>query len=170
MKKFIEWFVLIIVFSAPFVLWAGLRIYNNVVFEVNCEGHIKRASDANTIEIADKELQLAIDYLDKNKITEGFTSVIYQAPADDVGFLYQNLKSSVEELNKVKPEATQLERTNVLMKLRETLLDHGEHGDKVTLPDAIEVFPNNKVYFWTGWITGIWIVVGVIFGIMKANE
>lgn len=113
-------FVFGILLCLPAVLWGGLRIYNGVVFDIHCEGHLKRAADANTIEMASKELVDAIKYLEDNKMTEGYTSVLWKTPAADVGFFYQNLKSSLEELKKVTPETAQLERTNVLMKLRET--------------------------------------------------
>lgn len=170
MKKVFDYFVLCVVFFAPFCLIGGLRFYNEIIFSIHCEGHLKRAADANTIEIAKKELQTAIDYLEKNKITDGFTSVIYQSPNDDIGFFYNNLKSSIEELDKVTTDTTQLERTNVLMKLRETLLDHKDSGDKVTLPDAIQVFPNNKTYFWGGIGLLIWAIIGFVAILVKLQD
>lgn len=148
-----------ILLCIPAVLWFGLRIYNNVVFGIHCEGHLKRAADANTVDMASKELADAIKYLEDNKMTEGYTSVLWNTPSQDVGFWYQNLKASHEELGKITPTTTQFERTNVLMKLRETLLDHAEKGDSVTAPSGISVFPNNAAYFWTGWLV---LFLGVI--------
>jgi ribosome recycling factor len=139
----------------PFCVWAGLRIYNGIVYDIHCGGHLKRAADANTVDMAKKELAEVLKYLEDNKMTEGYTSVLWKTPSEDVGFWYQNLKSAKEELDKVTPETTQLERTNVLMKLRETLLDHGEKGDSVTAPGGISVFPSNTPYFIFGWLTGL---------------
>jgi len=147
-----SYFVFAFVFVLPLIIWSGLRIYNGVIFDIHCEGHLKRAADANTVDMASKELDDAIKYLEDNKMTEGYTSVLWRTPDQDVGFWYQNLKSSREELSKVTPTTTQLEKVNVLMKLRETLLDHGEKGDSVTSPSGISVFPNNAAYFWTGWL------------------
>ena len=170
MKKVFELVVLFLMFFVPIVVWGVCRTYNSINFSIKCSDYIKRAADANTIEIASKELGTAVKYLEDNRITEGFTSVIYQSPEDDIGFLYNNLKSSLEELNKVTSETSQLEKTNILMKLRETLLDHRQHGDSVTRPDGISCFPNNKLYFWVGILSAIWAVIGVIALSVKANS
>lgn len=155
-----------ILLCIPAVVWCSLSIYNGVVFGIHCEGHLKRAADANTVDMASKELADAIKYLEDNKMTEGYTSVLWNTPSADVGFFYQNLKSSLEELKKVTPETAQLERTNVLMKLRETLLDHGDSGDSVTCPSGISVFPNNAAYFWTGWLVLILGGIGFVLAIV----
>lgn len=146
----------------PAVFWIGCVVYNNIVFDIHCGGHIKRAADANTVKMAEDELNIAIKYLDENHITSGYTAVIYNTPDTDVGFWYNNLKSSREELGKVTEETSQLERTNVLMKLRETLLD----GNHVTMPNGIGAFPHNALYFWSGWIV---LIMG-IYGLIKTTE
>jgi hypothetical protein len=151
-----------VVLCLPAVFWTGIRIYNAVVFNIHCTGHLKLASDANTVEMAQKELAIAIKYLEDHNMTEGYTSVLWKTPSEDVGFWYQNLKAAHAELGKVNSETTQLERTNVLMKLRETLLDHGKNGDTVTAPDGISVFPNNTGVFVSGWIVFIMAGIGVI--------
>ncbi len=56
----------------------------------------------------------------------------------------RNLKASVEEL-KTLNSTSALEKTNVLMKLRETLLDSGEKT-KVTVPPGLVVYPNNTLW------------------------
>lgn len=160
------WFLLAVLFCVPTVFWVGTRIVKGVVFDINCEGHLKRAADANTVEMAAQELDLALKYLEQNNMTSGYTAVLWNSPDTDVGFFYNNLKSSRDELNKVTSETTQLERTNVLMKLRETLLDHGDHGDHVTLPDGISVFPHTVFWFWSGWFVVFLLVIGIIFGII----
>lgn len=130
----------------PLLVLSGARIVKMVIFNRDCGDHIKRASDANTVEMATDEMRTVIRYLEDNKMTEGYTSMLYNTPDEDVGYWYKNLKSSLEELEKVKPETTQLERSNILLKLRETLLDHGDRGDTVTVPSGISVFPNNIFY------------------------
>lgn len=59
------------------------------------------------------------------------------------------MTSAYKELCDLPTDATPLEKTNVLMKLRETLLDSGGEGDVVTLPDGISVYPYNKAYAYT---------------------
>ena len=159
-----------LVLFLPALIWLGLRIYNSVVYDIHCGGYLKRAADANTVDMDNKELAEALKYLEYNKMTEGYTSVLWKTPSEDVGFWYQNLKSSKEELEKVKPETTQLERTNVLMKLRETLLDHGENGDSVTAPAGISVFPNNTSYFVFGWLSLLVGFGGALLILVGFNE
>jgi len=156
MRRFIGFLLCI-----PFLCWAGVRIYRDITFGINCEGHLKRAADSNTIELAIQEMSIAVSYLEKEDITGGYTSILYKTPDADVGFWYSNLKSSLDELEKVKPEATQLERSNILLKLRETLLDHESSGDSVTVPGGISVFPNNSGFCLFSVITGIVGLVGL---------
>lgn len=141
-----------------FMAWCGVRTYKNIVFGIRCEGHMKRAADANTIELATQEMETVVNYLEKEGMTSGYTSILYRTPNEDLGFLYQNMKMSLEELKKVGPETTQLEKSNILMKLRETLIDAGEHGLKVTVPAGIAVFPNNTAY-------AVWGLVGLLLAI-----
>jgi len=124
----------------------GFRIQKGIVFDQNVSGILKRAADANTIDLAKQELGKAITYLEKNNLTSGHTSILWETPDEDIGFWYQNLKASHTELENLK-SVSALERTNVLMKLRETLLDTGEKT-KVTVPEGLPVYPNNK--FWAG--------------------
>ena len=110
----------------------------------NLTGYLKRAADANNIELAASQLQTSIDYIEKNKLTTGYTSVLYKTPDEDLGFWYNNLKASKAELDKTINSST-LEKTNLLLKLRETLLDEGEKGSHITYPKGIDIFPNNKL-------------------------
>lgn len=122
----------------------GLRISKGIVFKQNVSGYLKRAADANTIDLANVELTKVIDYLEANELTSGYTSVMWQTPDEDISFWYQNLKASQEELTNLNSDSA-LERTNVLMKLRETLLDTGEKT-KVTIPKGLAVYPNNLLW------------------------
>lgn len=143
------WVACLVFSSIIFLTWVTTIIVFTVQFERNCEGRLKRAADANTVELASQELNSALGYLESNKLTTGYTSILYTTPDEDIEYWYQNLKKASEELSKVGPEATQLEKTNVLMKLRETLLDQGETGVSVTVPPGISKYPYNTLF-------GIW--------------
>jgi len=145
-----------------FVGWSGLRVYKSIIFNIEVGGHLKRAADANTIELAKEEMEIVVSYLEKSGMKSGYTSVLYNTPNEDVGFWYKNLKSALEELKKITPEFTQLEKSNVLIKLRETLLDSGEKGLHVTMPPGISISPNNSGYAFFGWISALLGVVGII--------
>ncbi|MDO8469687.1 MAG: hypothetical protein Q7S84_01525 [bacterium] len=144
-----------VIFCLILALFVGLRTYNGIVFDIHCGDRLKRAADANTIELAIEEVAAALSYAEQEGMTEGYTSVLYRTPDEDVGFWYRNLSLSLAELKKVDDTTTQLERTNILMKLRETILDKGDTSESVTLPSGISIFPNNVAYMWFG-------VVGLI--------
>ncbi|HMQ01708.1 MAG TPA: hypothetical protein PKD79_01410 [Candidatus Doudnabacteria bacterium] len=132
-----------------FIGWVVTRTVASIQYDRGCGGHLKRAADANTIDLAVLELEIAVKYLEANNMTSGYTSIIYQTPDEDVGFFYSNLKASLEELKGISPEATPLERSNILMKLRETLLDNGERATVTTKPPGISIFPHNtKLFIW----------------------
>ena len=153
----------------PLAIVLGYYAFVHIQFNRNCGGHLKRAGDANTVALAMQELQIAIDYLDANKITEGYTSVVYRTPDEDVGFWYTNLKASLGELKAVSPGASQYERSNVLMKLRETLLDSGASGVEITMPSGISVFPHNRAAMW--WcIFGIGLAIGGFVTLKSAYD
>jgi hypothetical protein len=151
-----------VLFVLSFLVWIGLRVIVSIEFNHECGGHLKRAADASTIEMAKTELETSLKYLEANNLTKGYTSVIYNTPNEDIRFWYQNLKASFTELEKVSPEASQLEKTNILMKLRETLLDTSENGVKVTIPQGIAIFPFNMLFAGFGLITSVLCVIGVI--------
>lgn len=119
------------------------RITKNVSMNQNCTGYLKRAADANTVETAKEQLQKSIQYLESNNLTKGYTSVLWQTPDEDIEFWYKNLKASESELMKVDSTTSSMEKTNLLMKLRETLLDN---GDKLTVPNGLSRYPNNGMW------------------------
>lgn len=132
MKKTIAYLLIIVA-----VTIFGFRVSKKIDFKQNVSGYLKRASNANTIDLAEQELTRSIKYLEDNKMTTGYTSILYKTPDEDVDFWFRNLKASQHELQTLNSSSA-LEKTNVLMKLRETLQD---------TPKGISVFPNNRL--WT---------------------
>lgn len=156
MKKFLGALMI-----ATFVAWLSFRGVANIQFGRSCEGHLKRAADANTIELAVSELETAVSYMEDHQMTRGYTSILYTTPSEDIGFWHRNVMSALEELKRIVPESTSpLERSNVLMKLRETLLDQGDKSVKVTSPDGIDVYPHNVLVCILGWITALLALAG----------
>ncbi|MCR4274784.1 MAG: hypothetical protein NUW02_01915 [Candidatus Campbellbacteria bacterium] len=138
----------------------------NIMFDRNCEGYLKRAADSNTIGLAEKNLEKALQYIEAEEMTTGYSSVLWRTPDQDVGFWYENLKASLAELKRVDPNASQLEQSNVLMKLRETLLDEGQ-SVSVTSPSHIAIFPSQRLVIFGGVIMLICTIFG---GLMWASE
>jgi len=146
------------IWSIICLIFIAMMIIKNIDFSINCKQYLKRAADANSVELALVNLNIAIKYLEDNNLTNGVVSIFLRQPKNDIGFWYNNLVSCRNELDKVNLETTALEKTNILMKLRETLLDVKETGSYVTHPGDIAVYPHNKLFFWVIFICIINIV------------
>ena len=157
-------FVLILAACVVF----GFRISKNIEFKQNVKGYLKRAADASTVQLANEEISKAINYLEVNDMTTGYTSVLYKTPDEDIDFWFRNLKASQHELQALKSESA-LEKTNVLIKLRETLLDTGEKT-KVTVPKALHLYPNNKVWAWLKALAVLCLFWGIILIAMPFDK
>ena len=153
--------ILAVIVSA---LWLAAMVWFiclRVEFNQNCTGYLKQAADANTIELAIDRLDKAIEYAESKNWTDGYTSVLWKTEDENIGFWYKNLKASRVELEKAL-FSTQMEQTNVLMKLRETLTDNSENGTYITYPDGLWKYPNNMEFAIFAWFIhllfiGIWI-------------
>jgi hypothetical protein len=149
--------IIFIICALSVLSWGVTRVVAYVKYGINVGGHLKRAADSNTPQMAVEELDKAIKAIEERKWTEGYTSVLYRGPSDDMGFWYRNLVASRDELNTLTEESTPLERSNMLMKLRETLLDDTSEGTEVTAPGGISVAPHNKA-------VAFWPVISIIIG------
>lgn len=162
MKQFTIIFLTLLMLAS-----AGAVIYKHIDFNQNCSGRLERAANANTVELAVKELDAAIQYAEDNGYTTGYTSVIYKTPDEDVEYWYNNLCASRQELINLSDSTSTLEKTNTLMKLRETLTDTGENGTRVIYPDGLQFYPHNFLWGIVRWF--IWIALLVICGLIKIN-
>ena len=131
-----------------FLGWAGFRGVASINFKRHCGGYLKNAADASSVEQAEKRLAVAVAYIEKHKLNWGHTSVLWNTPDEDVEFWAKNLTNALEELKSLSENSTSLERSNMLMKLRETIMDDTGQGISVTVPKGISVFPNNTGLFW----------------------
>ena len=142
-----------------FLAWGGARIINEIQFDRGIGGYLKQAADANTVELAKERLITAVEEAKRRGYTSGFTSILYTTPDEDVGFWFNNLSVSLKELNEVRPDASLLERSNVLLKLRQTLLDHTQSGEKITAPGGITIFPSNGLFL-------LWALLSIVLGVV----
>lgn len=165
------WIVVGILLMLPFLGWMSARIYNEIIFDREIGGRLKRAADANSIELAKQELTAALEKMEVRHMTEGYTSILWTTPDEDIGFWYKNIKTCLRQINELSPMATQGEQDLVLLKLRQTLLDHGgKDGEYVTKPSGIAVFPYNTgfaVWLWLGSILGLIGCVVVVIPFMN---
>lgn len=135
-----------ILLTISWIVVCVVIIIKSIQFDQNCGGNLKRAADANTVEMAKRELYTALDYIERNNLMTGYTSAIYKTPDEDLGFWYNNIKTAYQELDSLPVNSEPLQKSNMLMKLRETLIDHGDSGDEITVPNGVSRYPNNLAY------------------------
>jgi hypothetical protein len=133
-------------------------------------GHLKRAADANSVELAKQELEVVVKYLDEHNIKTGYTSVFWTTPDEDVGFWYTNITTCLNQLKALPEHATQGEKDMVLMKLRQTLLDHKGGHETVTEPSGIHLFPSNGAFAGVFAVTLMVALCGCCFFLYALSE
>lgn len=156
-------FLCIVCIIAPIIVY-GVGIVNAIQMDANCISYFEMAADANSVELAEKHLSSGIKYLEENDLTKGNTKIFISKPTTDIGLWYENLKSAqaqLQELNAME-NLTELEESNALMKLRETLLNS---EGSVTHPDMISFYPNQVGWFWSLWLIWILWICAIPFGI-----
>ena len=153
MKVFISIIVFVLALISPV-----LTTIKSIQFDQKCGGYLKQAADANSVELAERQLNLAIDYIEQHELTSGYTSVLWNTEDENIEYWYNNLKQCQKELAATKDNST-LENTNVLMKLRESLTDVDQNGTTLTIPYGISRYPNNLLYGILNIISGIVFVL-----------
>ena len=138
--------------------------YLNFDLKRNCTGYLERAANSNTVEIAKGELSKVISYLDTHGLNSGYTSIVYNTPDEDVSFWYANLKASQEELEKVDASTSAMEKSNLLLKLRETIA--GQEG--IIVPPGLAKSPHNLMYFF-GFVISGFLVLWAVYLLLKTR-
>lgn len=151
-----------ILFAAIWVAATIWFISMRIEFNQNCTGFLEQAADANTVELALDRLNKAVSYVEENNWTHGYTSILWKTEDENIGFWYSNLKASQQELTEALG-SSQLEQTNVLMKLRETLTEPTDSGVAITCPSGLWKYPNNAMYAVIAWIVNILGFVALVF-------
>lgn len=148
-RKGVELMVrLIVAWASVVAIFAllGVEQWNYIQFDRGCGGYLKRAADSNSVDLAKGNLDRAVRYMRGHDLTHGYTSIFYRTPDEDIGFWYQNVRSALDQLIALPANATELEKSNMLLKLRETLLDHDSDGESVTVPSGIALYPDNALF------------------------
>lgn len=166
--------VLLLIGIIGLAIYGGIFVVNKITFSRDVGGHLKRAADANSITLASSELKIALGGIDARgycpevkRVTtpeelpqDCYTSAIYNTPDEDVAFWRYNIQTAYKELQALPADTDTLTKTNALMKLRETLVDHGEAGTKITLPDGISRYPHNLGLGLLFTLSGILALIG----------
>lgn len=148
--------IAICIFTVAFV--------KSISFNQQCGGYLERAANSNSTEMALEQISIALEYIEDNNMTTGYTSILWRTPDEDIKYWYENLKTCQDELLSVTPEMSSLEKTNILMKLRESLTDNGKEGTKLIIPSGISRYPNNSMWGILLWFAII-AIIGSLIGI-----
>jgi len=135
-------------------------------YKSNCGDYLKLAADAPSIEKSAEFLNKSVSYMETHGLTSGNSAYFFHTPENDVGIWYNQAKGSLAGLDSLLAQqqrdpksVTNVDRSNALIKVRETLLDEGKSGVGVTEPKLITWFPSQ----WG--ITILWIVCVLLLGI-----
>ena len=142
--------IFLLCFIIPIFLY-GTAIVKTINMNAECIGYLEMAANANSVELAEKHLTKAIEYLEENNLKHGSTGIIFHTPSNNIELWYENLKSAQIQLQEFESKS-ELEESNILMKLRETLLNENGY---VTHPNMISFYPNHAFWFWfliLGWL------------------
>lgn len=134
----------------------GVGLLKSISFDQEVSSHLKCAADAQTVEVAQSELGTAITNIEARGLTSGYTGILYNTQEDNLAFWYHNLKTSQAELASVGSYQDPLAKSNVLMRLRNTLLDHTSEGEQVTVPSNAPYYPD---VFWYQGLPFLWVLM-----------
>lgn len=130
----------------------------------NYLGYLKRAADAGSVDLAKSELSKAVIEIERRGLTSGYTAILWKTPDQDIGFWYLNLKGLLKDLEGLSEDSSPMEKSNMLMKLRESLLDDtGKNGVKVTYPDGVSIYPYNRLFALWATLSFVGAFVGYFF-------
>jgi len=136
-------------------------LVRQIQFNQQCGGYLKQAADANSIELAIERLDIALNYIEAHDLTQGYTSVLWKTEDENVEYWYRNIKACRDELVE-NVDASPLQKSNMLMKVRESLTDDGgENGVKITVPPGISRYPYNAGFGILRIISWIMIFLGI---------
>ena len=129
------------------MIFIGVIAYyavSSITFNKNCGKYLELAANANSIDLAKSNLDKAIQYLEKNQLTTGYTSIVYNTPDENVTYWYANLKACQRELDVFSVRPGSILEENFLIKLRESLTKQSSRGgQRIIIPRGISIFPCN---------------------------
>lgn len=160
------WAILCLVLG---IITPTITLVKSIQFDQQCAGYLKQAADANTAELALERISTAIKYMEDNNLTDGYTSVLWRTEDDNIAFWYNNVKACQDELTNCL-DGTQLEKSNVLMKVRESLTDNGEDGTVLTIPGGISRYPKNALFGVANTISTILLLIFMLLIVRFINE
>lgn len=152
------------------IITIGCCTSDRINYVQECGSYINQINNANDPELALKNINIAIKYLEDNDITHGYTSAIYKTEGDNIEFFYKNLlscrKNIQDFINKYMNNGNNVIDDSVIGKqyawqmIKEKYFDElGFKGE----PLGISRYPHNTAYMI------MWIILIIGWIIMKLN-
>ena len=163
---------LFIISIVVFLSWAVVRINKACTFNEEVKGYLQNYVEAGTMEIAIKNLNSAIEALEKAGLTEGQISIFWENPNNNIGLWYNNLLKSRELLRKAVKEST-LEQSIILEKQKIGLSGGNENDNgtiSIAIPDGISMYPYNRFFFWWSILSAIMAIVFLIIVLVLCDS
>ncbi len=156
-------FMWILIFTSVGIWVSSCK--RSIKLEQNCTGHIGLACHSYNINFAKLELGTTIKWLERNNLTNGYTSAYWQTPDEDISFWYKNLKGAYNMLDSTSRCNPTITETNItLLRLRQTLST--SDGTNIICPSGLSTYPDNKLWVWLYWISAL-CIIGGLFGLFS---
>ena len=153
--------ILLILCFISLCLYIIVVITKAFIFDNECVSHLKNAGNASTLEVAREELGVALEYLEDNGLT---IENISSDPKSDAVQWYEKLKSAYNEMVKLSAGSDEEETAYALDMVKETIYD----GDvRVSVPDGVEKYPYNAIYFWWRTISIMMLAMIVVLSFLN---
>lgn len=136
-----------------FVILNIIYAKNKKEFDNGCFNHLTLASHSGTIETSIKEIDISISYLESHGLVKGSTDIWFVNPKNDIGWFYQNLKSTKNELAKLELNGSVLEKSNALLKLKEVTEEY---------PEEIWLYPNQGRFIFLDLVSFIASMIFIV--------
>lgn len=117
-----------------------------ISFYQNVTSYLQGAADANSVQLALDRMTPALNFLEETNRTEGYSHLLIKTEKVNVGFWYDNLVSAKKDVEEASNRTLgKLEESNLLLKLRETILNN---DGNVTKPSHIVLYPNQRIFIF----------------------
>ena len=156
--------ILFTIFGIITIMCIASAIISTIYFRVKCETPLRKAALAETLPEAKVNLDKAIQFVEQNQLTTGYSSLFFKEDEYNITKWYAMLKSAQSELNILDVNGyDKVEELDALIVLLIKLTDIPENKQCVFLNDIVFISTGDIVFVPTGiqlvpLYESIWIV------------
>ncbi len=161
---------LFIISIVSLAMWAIARINAVETFDDQIGGYLSNYAKSGTVEVAEQNLNAAIESAKVQGLTRGQISIFCKNPQNNIGLWYNNLLKSRDALKKASKEPL-ISQSIILEKQRNGTTDGNNFF--LGIPSGISIYPYNKQFFWWSLLSFIGIVafaIALVYVYQKEEE